>query len=274
MLSSFHLFSLFLFGFFLGPFQPSGAALNKGDSGKTSANHPDLVATKHHGGLALTFDGYGVRQWAALAPLLKQHGAKVTFYVERINKIKSAQIKQLQSLMGEGHEIGCGQLSRADPNKLLKKHSVDYFLKKEVNPSMELLMMRGLNYQSYGFSKYTPNPVLIEALQTKFKTIRLEKVPVAGTPVQQMDAIFYGWKKTRILYGLSFLNRHRIPGEQLEKALDRAKLKGEVLILAGRNPTNNTGPDHISINRINWLLGQAKTRGLVFYRISDLLKNE
>jgi len=220
-------------------------------------------------GVALTFDGYSVKQWAALGPFLKQYKARCTFFISRINKIKPPQIKQLQQLQSDGHEIGCSNLSKRNPLKFIKKNSLDAFIKMEIRPAMEILLMNNLNFESFGYAYFESSPPLEDALQLKFKQVRYAGKK-ENTLLKDFNPVYFNFNKAQKITGAGISNGYQVTGGEIREAMEKALAEKTVLILIAHQPGNEPGDHFIPISKIKGILDFVKNNKMQFYRISDL----
>lgn len=111
----------------------------------------DEIATAERGGVALAIDDNAIDEWFALRQLLTATGTHVTFFVSRWAQLPPAQLDELMTLAGDGHELEPHTVNHLHPIAYVDEHGLDAWLADEVDPSIEIMRQHGIEPQFFAY---------------------------------------------------------------------------------------------------------------------------
>lgn len=235
--------------------------------------HEDALTSP---GVALTFDDAYVAEWAAAIPLFERYGAHATFFVSQFDKLTAEQIEGLRTLQAAGHAIGCHSLRHRKAVDYVNEHSVQQYLADEITPAVNLMLDAGLRPTAFAYPNSSNNAATDDALLRQFRHLRSGAYPKEGERIVEIDALFtpIGEVAARgCLYGCS-MDRAGEPGredvpQQIREALERAKNKGELVVLYSHN-IGAEPKNHITPQALEQVLRDTQELGLKFYTYDEL----
>lgn len=111
----------------------------------------DEIATATYGGVALAIDDHAVDDWFALRDLLQNNDARVTFFVSEWAELPQAQLDELMTLAGDGHELEPHTVMHLHPIDYVDQHGLAAWLADEVDPSIEIMRQSGFEPQFFAY---------------------------------------------------------------------------------------------------------------------------
>jgi peptidoglycan/xylan/chitin deacetylase (PgdA/CDA1 family)/lysophospholipase L1-like esterase len=248
------------------------------------ATHPGAVsvtipgADLSRGALVMTFDDTYAAQWLAAAPIFTQYAARVTFFVTGPDKLSPAQIENLLQLRKQGHAIACHGLRHMKAVDYVTAHGAEAYLQKEIDPANAALAKLGFTPTAFAYPSSQRNADTDAVLLKRFRHLRGGGIAaVPGQELKDVDSVFVpaaNVAKTGCLIGagIDYLDTggKTRPLQQVLDALDRARARGEVLVLYAHN-ISATGPGHhIKPEVLAKVLAHARTIGLPAVTYDDL----
>jgi hypothetical protein len=101
--------------------------------------------------LSLSFDDAHVDEWFALRELLDRHGARVTFFVTRYDRLSERRRDELRALAGDGHAIEAHGLRHRNAPEYVEENGLEAYLDDEARPSIELLRSDGFDPVAFAY---------------------------------------------------------------------------------------------------------------------------
>lgn len=218
-------------------------------------------------GVILSFDDAYVNEWFATNRELRKYSWKGTFFVSKINTLSLSEIKKLLELQKEGNEIGGHGFNHYNAPTFLSNHTVDEYLKQEIDPMLDLMPFYGLKVTSFAYPYGGRTKALDTVLLKKFKIIR-------GRAFCEEDPSKQGcyFNQTGTVYSFSIDDTHNhfnIP--HLLKLLDYAKKNNKILILNSHSTVKNVTGDFQTKNAtLELICKYIKRNNMKFYTLSDL----
>jgi len=122
------------------------------DRGLDFATYGDFARGSYASpGLALSFDDTSVDSWLALRPMLREYGARVTFFVSRYATLSEGDRAGLQTLAAEGHDVEAHSVRHYRAPEYVESHGLAAYLHDEVDPSIEVLRNDGFDVQAFAY---------------------------------------------------------------------------------------------------------------------------
>src|SRR5690606_37432110 len=97
------------------------------------------------------FDDAAVDAWYEIRELLSAHGAKVSFYVTRFDRINQERRDKLRELEADGHSIEAHSLRHLVAPDFVEEHGLRAYMDREALPSIELLREAGFDPVAYAY---------------------------------------------------------------------------------------------------------------------------
>lgn len=232
------------------------------------------ACSSHHnetGGVCLTFDDRSIDAWYEMMPMLDSSSVKVTFFVTQFDSLTPREIFELHALQRDGHEIGSHGAMHVLAENYIKEHSYKEYLHNEIDASINSMKKEGFNPVSFAYpygSKYWFTDWL---LGDRFQAIR-SVVPLNNEKdLSLMNDIYYSPGDDPVVAAVG-IDGDGITREMIEKALDRAQQRKEVLILYGHAPSHHRqeATYTFDINFLRFIIREASKRNLAFLRMKDL----
>ncbi len=102
--------------------------------------------------ILLTFDDYHIDNWHAFLPVLEKYDAKVTFYLNNLDKLTDEQITKAEQLMAAGQTIGCHGWRHVWPVQYSQDNGIEKFWEDEVKPCIDWYDAHGWNITNYAYA--------------------------------------------------------------------------------------------------------------------------
>ncbi len=224
-------------------------------------------------GVALSFDDAYIDAWAGTADLLEEHGAVATFFVTRLDRLSEEQLDQLRELEALGHEIGCHGHRHQPAGQIERRHGTETWVTDDILPALDAFAAAGFAPSSFSFPYGEHTDGTGEAALRYFDHVRGSRFIGPIPEVADVDAVFLPAEelpRRRFSCAFAIDERYGISEERLDRALDRAAERGEVLALYGHEPVDGaTQGFQTSHALLTHVLAGAGERSLRFYRYSE-----
>ena len=149
--------------------------------GLTFVTYRDFAAGGGTGpGLALSFDDNDVAAWLSARPLFLQHGARVTFFVSRYDRLDADARMQLRELAGDGHEIAAHSVNHLRAPPYVEERGLAALMAEEVLPSIDALRAEGYEVVSYAYPFGARTEEIDRALAAHVAVLRSVEFPIEG----------------------------------------------------------------------------------------------
>ncbi len=228
------------------------------------------VSDCKEGGVVITFDDRYIDEWYSLRPLLNTYNAKVTFFVTYFDSLNEDQIKKLEILKNDGHEIAFHGLRHLNAVNFVKDNSVEKYLEVEILPGINIMKNKEFYPISFSYPFGAHTSRIDNALLTSFKHLRATAYTNETKRIIDLNQVYYKCNNGKIIYGVGIDNNYKNDIEEIYKGLKRALEKKEVIILYAHKISNESGDYTTPIDKLEAILKYASENGLKFYRVSDL----
>jgi peptidoglycan/xylan/chitin deacetylase (PgdA/CDA1 family) len=218
-------------------------------------------------GVILSFDDAYVDDWYATNQELKKYNWKGTFLVCKINTLKYLEIKKLQELQREGHEIAGHGLHHYNAATFLKNHSINDYLHEEINPMINLMNFYGFKTTSFAYPYGARTKQLDTVLLKKFKIIRGRAFCEESASQQNS---YYDHSKLVFSFSIDDTHDH-FNLTHLLNLLEYAKKNDKILILNSHKTLKNITGDFQTKNAtLEFICKYIQNNNMKFYTLSDL----
>lgn len=124
-------------------------------------------------GYAISLDDNDVDAWWDSRELLARHGARVTFFVSRYDRITEARKEKLRILVEEdGHDIQAHSVDHLRAPVYVEEHGLAAYLADEALPSLDALRADGYDPVAYAYPFGSRTGELDEALLDHVAIVR------------------------------------------------------------------------------------------------------
>ncbi len=234
---------------------------------------------KFPAGFVITFDDAYIKDWSAVEPLLDSFKVKATFFIEGANGLTDEQLKLLQILKEEGHEIGVHTERHVNVPEYIDEYGADEFMRLEINSSIERLNKFGITPKSFSYP-FGKNNIFTDSLLLKKFTL-LRDVTEAQrhwygkylTEPKDLDEIYFTGS-ANVISALGIDVKFEVTKLQLHDALERAKKENSIIVFYAHRPVKEEakpGSYQISYNYLRYLFSTAEMFGLKSYLFSELI---
>jgi len=228
------------------------------------------------GAVCFTFDDLFIAQWVAAAPVFKEYGAHVTFFITHMGKLNQSQKAGLKTLQNEGHAIACHGLHHARTVDFVSKNGEQAYLDSEIFPANDILRQLGFNPTAFAYPFSQNNARTDATLLRVFRHLRT-RGNIKGGKLKENDTIFVPVQKiaaTGCLLAavIDLAGTERSPDgvEQVCDALDRAEKHRELVVFYAHNIGDDAAGNHLPLASLRKILDHAKTIGLPTVTYDDL----
>jgi len=122
--------------------------------------------------LSLSFDDAHVDEWFGLRDAFDAHGARVTFFVSRYDRLSDARRDELRQLADDGHAIEAHGLRHLDAPAYVEANGLGAYLDDEADPSIDLLRADGYDPVAFAYPFGTRTGELDRALLERVALVR------------------------------------------------------------------------------------------------------
>ncbi len=222
------------------------------------------------GGIVLSFDDRYVEEWYSLRELFIRYKARATFFITGFDRLDEEGVRMLKELQHDGHEIGSHGFRHVNATQFVKGRRVQDYLKEEILPSVEAMMMKGFTPTSFSYPYGAHNRAIDEIVAPYFKRIRGTAPSSRGKGLENMKDIYYKCDGQKILYGVGIDSSYGHSIGDIIKGLDYAKMQKEIILLHSHRPSGDGSPYTLPPSAIEEILRHASEIGLKFYTFSEL----
>ena len=220
-------------------------------------------------GIVLSFDDAYIDAWHDVADLLEAHGAVATFFVTRVDRLDPDQLESLRDLERRGHEIGCHGLRHRPAGAYSREHGVSLWVEDEITPAVDAFDAAGLSVASLSFPHGEHTDETGWAALDHFSHIRGSTFIGPLPELRDVDAIFLPateLSRRRFSCACAIDERYGITPSRLERAVDRAADRGEVLAIYGHEPLADAARGYeTAYGLLEAVLDRAQHHDMRFY---------
>lgn len=123
-------------------------------------------------GLSLQFDDDDVDGWFAIRELLAEHGARVTFFVTRYDRLNERERDELRALADDGHDVEAHSVDHLVAPDYVEEHGLAAYLDDEALPSIDRLRADGYDPVAYAYPFGARTSELDDALLDHVRVLR------------------------------------------------------------------------------------------------------
>ena len=123
-------------------------------------------------GLSLQFDDHDADGWFGIRDLLAAHGARVTFFVSRYDRMNERERGELRALADDGHDIEAHSVDHLVAPDYVEEHGLAAYLEDEALPSIERLRADGHDPIAYAYPFGARTSELDDALLEHVRVLR------------------------------------------------------------------------------------------------------
>jgi len=135
--------------------------------------YADLAAGAAPGaGLSLSFDDAHVDEWFDMRELLAGHGARVTFFLTRYDRLSAGRRDKLRQLAADGHSIEAHGLRHQVAPEYVEERGLAAYMEEEAIPSIELLRADGFCPVAFAYPFGSRTGELDDALLEHVQLVR------------------------------------------------------------------------------------------------------
>lgn len=228
------------------------------------------------GVLLLTFDDFFVPEWSAAREILRRHGSRVTFFLSELDRV--ADWAPLRELAEDGHTVGAhGWRHLHAPDRIAAVGGPAY-LREEIGPCVAGLRAEGFAPRSFAYPVSARDEGSDEVLCSVFARLRGGLSVPYDTQIAAVEEFFVpvdALAERRVLIGAGadtgkLFQPRGLGDASLLGGLRRAAERDECLTLYAHAIAGTHEANHISPERVGWLLDQAAELGLRALGFDDL----
>jgi peptidoglycan/xylan/chitin deacetylase (PgdA/CDA1 family) len=236
------------------------------------------------GGIAISFDDHFINEWYNLRPLFQKYGAKVTFFVTAPDSLTLDEIKKLNRLRQDGHEIGFHGTVHGRSTEMMKVSGPQIYVDTELAPGLQHLRAAGFNPTSYAHPGGNHNERVDSALYANGFVIlrdvaianrKFRGIPLYSFAPKVMNAIFYSFNKETNVDALLIDSDCEVSDHEMADAIKKAKETDTALMLFSHEPlygAPKNGEYGFDVAFLEKILKEAQGQKLKFYTMSELPK--
>ena len=220
----------------------------------------------------MSFDDRSIDEWFKLRKLFNENQVKVTFFITQPDSLSSTELDKLRILEKDGHEIGFHGNMHVSAESYIKEKSLVDYLDKEINMGMRAMDSLGFNCVSFAYpygSKYWFTDFL---LLKKFNFIRGVSGLNYEKDLTKIDGIYYSFENEKILSAIGIDVNSGIDEGMIDRALNRAVNKKEILMLYAHTPAklNEAKGYSFDIEFLRHIIEKANEKDIHFYTTKEL----
>ncbi len=220
------------------------------------------------GGVVFSFDDDHIEEWFTYKDLLKKYGIKATFCITRPHLLSEPELKKLRQLQLEGHEIACHSYDHVDATNYLD--SLDTYMDKQIHRARHILETNGFELESFAYPFGTSHPKIDSLLTNEFKYLRKATWNEKEQSISLYDEIYASRAHHHIVNSMGIDVNYKIPLDDLEVGLLRAKNRNEVLILYAHKINDKQTDYTISARYLEEAFRLCKKHDIKTIRLKDL----
>ncbi|HNP20052.1 MAG TPA: polysaccharide deacetylase family protein [Fulvivirga sp.] len=226
-------------------------------------------------GVCISFDDRSIAEWYQMSGLLDQYNAKVTFFITQFDSLTENEVVKLKQLQLNGHEIGSHGNRHAISENYIKEYGWNKYIDDEIIANKLAMQAKGFEPVSFAYP-YGAKYWFTDYLISKYHPAIRSDLPVnAENDLTKIEGIFYKFDGDYEFYSMGFDSNYHLTHEMITKAMKRAKMNNEVLLLHGHVPDDGKAKKYeFSMELLEFILSEANRQGLVFYRFKDLVNSD
>lgn len=228
-------------------------------------------------GILITVDK-NADTWFPYRQFLKEHGAKLTFYIEDYHTLDSAQKARLHAMMSDGHEIAHHSKTHPHSDDYVSKYGMKQYIDDEILSITKLMQQDGFNPQTFAYPFGDCTAELDNELIKYFRSVRKIIDTYSTKRIADMDQAYYRFGNLTFFYACGIDKRYKRTLSEIEEALDVAKDSRSTVSLYTHyiTPTpleNEPSESYIIDTDFKQIILKAEELGLKFYTASEVSRN-
>lgn len=228
-------------------------------------------------GILITVDK-NADTWFPYRQFLKEHGAKLTFYIEEYHTLDSAQKARLLAMVSDGHEVAHHTKTHPHCDEYVADYGMQQFIDEEILSVTALMQQDGFNPQTFAYPFGDCTTELDKELIKHFKSVRKIIDTYSTKRMADMDQAYYRFGNLTFFYACGIDRRYKHPMEEIEEALEVAKNSRSTISLYTHYITpapleNDPSESYIIDTDFKQIILKAEELGLTFYTASEVSRN-
>lgn len=224
------------------------------------------------GGVFLSFDDDYLVEWHAQRELLREFGARATFFVRGLDRLSDRELRLLHDLKADGHEIG----SHSYRHRSVMRHyggnpeKIGDYLREEVIPAAESMRAAGLEPRSFAFPYGHHTPEYDAAVLEHFGHVRGTAYKRRFVAPHRLRAIYHrmgSGERVHHALGIDNVYSNQV---HLTAALRKAATQRLVLGLYAHRLAEDDEQYTLRPSKLRELLALARTLSLRCFVVSEL----
>jgi peptidoglycan-N-acetylglucosamine deacetylase len=215
----------------------------------------------------ISFDDKYVSEWYANKDLFKKYNVKATFFITMPHELTLSEVKMLQELADDGHEIASHGYLHENSSKFIKENGVAAYVAHEITPAIKVMQSIGFTPSTFAYPYGARSRTIDRELIKYFHLLRGDSWKVAGKGIDELDRIFYKYDGSRLVHGLGIDNNSGVTLQDIEGGFKRAVQKREAIVIYAHNISEDTTGYSISpetLKAIFQLAQKHKLNSLTF----------
>jgi peptidoglycan/xylan/chitin deacetylase (PgdA/CDA1 family) len=227
-------------------------------------------------GVCISFDDRSVEEWQEVVELLRDHGAKATFFITQFDSLTEKEISILKGFESYGNEIGSHGYNHINAEAQIKKHGYQWYIENEITPSIKKMEAEGFTIKSFAYPYGAKFWFTDFILSNYFLITRGVADDRNIKNMRSVDGIYYDKTENgSAVNALNFDKASPIKNEQILTGLKYALEKGKIINLFAHAPSQagSNNKYTFEMERLEYILINAKELGLKFYTAAELNSN-
>ena len=142
------------------------------DRGLGFATYTDLAAGEVPGSLALSFDDHDLDGWTSLRPVFDRYAARVTFFIDRYDRLSTERRALVRQLEQDGHDIEFHSTNHENAEEYTAAHGVEAWVADDVVPALDAMRADGYAARIFAYPHGARTAETDEAMQPYFDYLR------------------------------------------------------------------------------------------------------
>jgi len=214
-------------------------------------------------GVAITFDDHSIEEWHRALDLFRRYNAHATFFVDQFHLLTEEQLRLLEDIRQDGHEIGVHSVDHVNAHVFLAEQSgrtMEDYAREQVLPAVEAMRRYGFAPVSFSYPGGHGPPEGDAVLLRHFRMLR----------TNNHYAPFHAFDGARVAGAQGIDHQFATDRKKIFSRLDEARREDKVLVLFGHRIGPERGLYYTAMDDLEVLLQYARKQGLQFYRFGDL----
>lgn len=207
--------------------------LEEKNDGKLEENYnPNLEnPLTEEPGIVFSFDDRSVEDWYSLKELFKENGVRASFFVCKPQELTEKDFQMLAELEEDGHEIGAHSTNHLKLEEFLQDHSLEEYVKEEIDYCKNFLEEKGFKVDSYAFPFGVFTEELVQEVEQDFSSLRGTAYTSEEIRMKDLEKVYFTCGKNHsFLYGVGIDQVYENSLEEIKIALEKAKKEEKIIV--------------------------------------------